>query len=101
MVTLITQSQSEFALHLRAVLGLPLGFTFYGDGASAAFKSLKDSCSPVVDVDDSLFSDNSFVRVFGKPESHKGRRMAVALVFDEVDKALAQAKHLISKIKDV
>ena len=39
MVTLITQSQSEFALHLRAVLGLPLGFTFYGEGASAAFKS--------------------------------------------------------------
>ncbi|OHD84723.1 MAG: phosphoribosylglycinamide formyltransferase 2, partial [Sulfuricurvum sp. RIFCSPHIGHO2_02_FULL_43_9] len=36
MVTLITQSQSEFALHVRAVLGLPLGFTFYGDGASAA-----------------------------------------------------------------
>jgi phosphoribosylglycinamide formyltransferase 2 len=100
MVTLITQSQSEFALHLRAVLGLPLGFTFYGDGASAAFKSAKDSYAPVVDVDDTLFSANSFVRVFGKPESHKGRRMAVALVFDKVDKALAQAKELIKKIKD-
>jgi len=100
MVTLITQSQSEFALHLRAVLGLPLGFTFYGDGASAAFKSTKDSYAPVVDVDNSLFSDNSYVRVFGKPESHKGRRMAVALVFDEVEKALEQAKTLITKIKD-
>jgi len=100
MVTLITQSQSEFALHLRAVLGLPLGFTFYGDGASAAFKSQKDSYAPVVDVDDSLFSANSFVRVFGKPESHKGRRMAVALVFDKVEKALEQAKELIKKIKD-
>jgi len=100
MVTLITQSQSEFALHLRAVLGLPLGFTFYGDGASAAFKSQKDSHAPLVDVDDSLFSANSFVRVFGKPESHKGRRMAVALVFDKVEKALAQAKELIKKIKD-
>jgi len=100
MVTLITQSQSEFALHLRAVLGLPLGFTFYGDGASAAFKSTKDSYAPVVDVDDSLFSANSFVRVFGKPESHKGRRMAVALVFDKVEQALEQAKELIKKIKD-
>ena len=100
MVTLITQSQSEFALHLRAVLGLPLGFTFYGDGASAAFKSSKDSYAPSVDVDDSLFSTNSFVRVFGKPESHKGRRMAVALVFDKVEKALEQAKQLITKIKD-
>ena len=100
MVTLITQSQSEFALHLRAVLGLPLGFTFYGDGASAAFKSDKDSYAPVVDVDDTLFTDNSFVRVFGKPESHKGRRMAVALVFDKVEKALEQAKILVTKIKD-
>lgn len=100
MVTLITQSQSEFALHLRAVLGLPLGFTFYGDGASAAFKSEQESMAPLIEVDDSLFSDNSFVRVFGKPEAHKGRRLAVALVFDEVDAAMEQAKALITKIKD-
>jgi len=100
MVTLITQSQSEFALHLRAVLGLPLGFTFYGEGASAAFKADKDSYAPVIDVDDSLFSDNSFIRVFGKPESHKGRRMAVALVFAKADEALEKAKNLITKIKE-
>ena len=100
MVTLITQSQSEFALHLRAVLGLPLGFTFYGDGASAAFKSEVDNHVPVVDVDDSLFSDNSYVRVFSKPEAHKGRRLAVALVFDEVEKALEQSRKLIKNIKD-
>lgn len=100
MVTLITQSQSEFALHIRAVLGLPLGFTFYGEGASAAFKSEAHNCAPVVDIDDSLFSDNSFVRVFGKPEAHHGRRLAVALVFDEVQKALAKARELITKVKD-
>ena len=100
MVTLITQSQSEFALHLRAVLGLPLGFTFYGDGASAAFKSEADSVAPVVDVDESLFSTNSFVRVFGKPEAHKGRRLAVALVYDRVEKALEKARELILKVKD-
>ncbi len=100
MVTLITQSQSEFALHLRAVLGLPLGFTFYGDGASAAFKSEAHNFAPVVDVDDSLFTDNSFVRVFSKPEAHKGRRLAVALVFDEVEKALEKSRELITKIKD-
>lgn len=100
MVTLITQSQSEFALHLRAVLGLPLGFTFYGPGASAAFKSEVHNYAPVVDVDESLFSDNSFVRVFGKPEAHKGRRLAVALVFDEVDAALERSRELITKIKD-
>jgi phosphoribosylglycinamide formyltransferase 2 len=100
MVTLITQSQSEFALHLRAVLGLPLGFTFYGAGASAAFKSEVHNYAPVVDVDDSLFTDNSFVRVFSKPEAHKGRRLAVALVFDEVEKALEKSRELITKIKD-
>ncbi len=100
MVTLITQSQSEFALHLRAVLGLPLGFTFYGDGASAAFKSEAHNCAPVVDVDDSLFTDTSFVRVFGKPEAHKGRRLAVALVFDKVEKALERSRELIKKVKD-
>ena len=101
MVTLITQSQSEFALHLRAVLGLPLGFTFYGDGASAAFKSEAHNYAPVVDVDDSLFSDNSYVRVFSKPEAHIGRRLAVALVFDKVDKALEKAREIIKKMKDV
>ena len=100
MVTLITQSQSEFALHLRAVLGLPLGFTFYGDGASAAFKSEVHNYAPVVDVADELFTDNSFVRVFGKPEAHKGRRLAVALVFDKVEAALEKARELITKVKD-
>jgi phosphoribosylglycinamide formyltransferase 2 len=100
MVTLITQSQSEFALHVRAVLGLPLGFTFYGDGASAAYKALNESDTPVIEIDDTLFAQNSFVRVFSKPESHKGRRMAVALVFDKVDKALEKSKELIKKISD-
>jgi len=101
MVTLITQSQSEFALHLRAVLGLPLGFTFYGEGASAAFKSENESSAPVIEVDDTLFSDNSFVRVFGKPEAHKGRRLAVALVLDNVEDALEQSRKLITKISDI
>jgi len=100
MVTLITQSQSEFAIHLRAVLGLPLGFTFYGEGASAAFKSEVHNYAPVVEVDDSLFTDNSFVRIFSKPEAHKGRRLAVALVFDKVEKALEKSRELITKIKD-
>ncbi len=100
MVTLITQSQSEFALHVRAVLGLPLGFTFYGEGVSAAFKSQKDSFAPAVDIDESSFGINSYVRIFSKPESHKGRRMAVALVFGKVGAALKQAKDIIACIKD-
>ncbi len=101
MVTLITQSQSEFALHLRAVLGLPLGFTFYGEGASAAFKSDNDSHAPVIEVADELFTETSFVRVFGKPEAHHGRRLAVALVLDKAEKAVERSRALIQHICDV
>ncbi|MGW8168446.1 MAG: formate-dependent phosphoribosylglycinamide formyltransferase [Sulfurovaceae bacterium] len=100
MVTLITQSQSEFALHVRAVLGLPLDFTFYGAGASAAYKATNESHDPIIEVPSSAFTSNSFVRVFGKPESHVGRRMAVALVLDEVEKAKAQALAIVGEMKD-
>jgi phosphoribosylglycinamide formyltransferase 2 len=85
---------------VRAVLGLPLGFTFYGEGASAAFKSETESKTPVIDVADELFDEKTYVRVFGKPEAHVGRRMAVLLVLDRADKALKKAKKLIKKIKD-
>ena len=101
MVTMITQSQSEFALHVRAVLNLPLEFITYGSGVSAAYKSTQDSVRPTFEVGDNAFSHNSFVRIFGKPESHKGRRMAVALVFGEVEKSLKQAEKIITSIKEL
>ncbi|AXH08552.1 phosphoribosylglycinamide formyltransferase 2 [Malaciobacter halophilus] len=102
MVTMITQSQSEFALHIRAVLGLPLDFIDYGAGASAAYKSKNDSFNPQIDVNNTVFTNTSYVRVFGKPQSHKGRRMAVALTFDKnsSDKALQQAKQIIENFDD-
>ena len=100
MVTLITQSQSEFALHVRAVLGLPLDFTFYGSGASGAYKAKNESHNPVIEVPNSAFSSDSFVRVFGKPESHVGRRMAVSLVFGEVEYAKAKALKIAEDISD-
>ncbi len=102
MVTLITQSQSEFALHVRAVLGLPLDFITYGAGASAAYKSTTDTFTPELLVGSELFTKNSFVRVFGKPQSHIGRRMAVALTFDakSSEVALENAKALIGKISE-
>ena len=100
MVTMITQSQSEFALHVRAVFGLPLGFKFYRGGASAAYKAKNESHQPVLDIDNSVFTKNSYVRVFGKPESHIGRRMAVVLVENKPDKALKKARKLIKKISD-
>ncbi len=98
MVTMMTQSQSEFALHIRAILGLPLGFTFYGEGASAAYKSIKNSEKPTFKVDKSIFGKNSFLRIFGKPKSHQGRRMAVVLTFGQG--SLDKAKELIEKIEE-
>ncbi len=102
MVTMITQSQSEFALHVRAVLGLPLDYIDYGCGASAAYKAKDDTFNPIVEIEDAAFTKNSFVRVFGKPQSHVGRRMAVALTFDKdsSQKALEASKEIISKFSD-
>ena len=97
MVTMITQSQSEFSLHVRAVLGMPLNFKFYEEGASAAYKSEVESVAPRFEIDESLFSENSYVRIFNKPIAHKGRRMAVVLTAGE--NSLDNAKALIGKIK--
>jgi len=96
MVTMITQTQSEFALHIRAVLGLPLGFEFIQEGTSAAFKADCDSYNPTFEIDDSLFSNNSRFVIFGKPESHKGRRMGVLLVSGK--NSLENAKQMIKKV---
>ena len=101
MVTLITQSQSEFALHLRAVLGLPLEFAFFTPGASAAYKAKNESVAPVVHIDDKVFAKDSFVRIFRKPESHEGRRMAVLLTMAASEtEALAKAKERIGYFDD-
>ncbi len=102
MVTMITQSSSEFALHIRAILGLPLDYITYGAGASAAFKASNDTFTPIVEVDDKIWDKNTIVRVFSKPQSHIGRRMAVALTFDKNDSeiALKNAKEKIKLIKD-
>ncbi len=102
MVTMISQSQSEFALHVRAVLGLPIEYIDYGAGASAAYKASADSFNPVVDIYDSSFTKDSIIRVFGKPQSHVGRRMAIALAFDKdsSDKALQKAKEIIGNFTD-
>ena len=99
---MITQSQSQFALHIRAILGLPLDYIDYGAGASAAYKSNTDTFTPTLNIESSIFTKNSFVRVFGKPQTHLGRRMAIALTFDKNDSevALENAKELISKISE-
>ncbi|ADV45515.1 formate-dependent phosphoribosylglycinamide formyltransferase [Nitratifractor salsuginis] len=101
MVTLITQSQSEFALHVRAVLGLPLEFEFFAPGASAAYKAKNESENPKITVPDDAFGKDTFVRIFGKPESHPGRRMAVALALgNDVEEAKKKAQDIVDRIED-
>ncbi|MCF6243536.1 MAG: formate-dependent phosphoribosylglycinamide formyltransferase [Sulfurovum sp.] len=100
MVTLITQSQSQFALHIRAVLGLPLTYTTYGSGACGAYKAKNESRTPTLNIPGDAFTSNSFVRVFGKPESHVGRRMGVSLVLDEVEIAKQRATQIVEQITD-
>ncbi len=102
MVTMITQSQSEFALHIRAVLGLPLDYIDYGAGASAAYKAKEDTFNPIVEINEKAFTATSYARVFGKPQSHVGRRMAVALTFDKdsSEKALEEAREIIKNFND-
>jgi len=101
MVTLITQSQSEFALHVRAVLGLPLDSIFYGAGASGAYKAKNESKNPKIIVPDSAFTSDSFVRIFGKPESHIGRRMAVSLALGvDTEDAKRRALEIVNSIDD-
>jgi phosphoribosylglycinamide formyltransferase 2 len=101
MVTLMTQSQSQFALHVRAVLGLPLDYTTYGAGACGAYKAKGESDNPTLEIPKSAFSANSFVRVFGKPESHIGRRMAISLVLDnDVESAKKRATEIVENMSD-
>ena len=101
MVTLITQSQSEFALHIRAILGLPLEFITYGSGACGAYKAKHESPTPHLHIPNEAFSHNSFVRVFGKPEAHIGRRMAVSLVLhSSVEEAKKQAQMIVNSISE-
>ena len=101
MVTLITQSQSQFALHIRAVLGLPLDYTTYGAGACGAYKAKNENKNPTLEIPDDAFTDKSYVRIFGKPESHIGRRMAVSLVLDsDIKRAKERALEIVNSISD-
>jgi len=82
LVTLMTQSASEFALHVRAVLGLPLAYNDISAGASAAFKSQQEQTPACIRVDEALWDKDTSIRVFGKADAHIGRRLAVVLVQD-------------------
>lgn len=80
MVTMCTQAQSEFELHARAILGLPVDTRLVAPGASAVIYGGVDGRGIRFDnVADALAVPQSDLRLFGKPEAYKKRRMGVAL----------------------
>lgn len=96
MVTLISQNLSEFDLHLRAVLGLPIPeISYYGPSASAVILAGEEIANyQVVGIDRALKTKGSEVRIFGKPDTRKYRRMGVTLVRA---KSVEEARRLAKK----
>ena len=101
MVTMCTQVQTQFELHARAILGLPVNTAMKTPGASAVIYGGVEATGIVFDgVDEALRVPNSDIRLFGKPESFVKRRMGVALVFDaDVDVARLQAKKAAALVR--
>lgn len=88
MVTLAgTQNLSEFELHCRAVLGLPIPeITQERQGASAVILSGIETKSPdYIGMEDACAEQRTYLRIFGKPEAHVGRRMGVVVCWDTLD----------------
>jgi phosphoribosylglycinamide formyltransferase 2 len=103
MVTMVTQAQSEFELHARAILGLPVDTELRTPGASAVIYGGIDSKGIAFDgVDDALRVPHTELRLFGKPESFVRRRMGVALAYGpDVADARERAKRCASLVRPV
>jgi phosphoribosylglycinamide formyltransferase 2 len=102
MVTLISQDLSEFDLHLRAVLGLPIpAIAYHGPSASAVILSQHEAENyRVTGLERALKNPNTEVRIFGKPTTRKYRRMGVALARAKtVTAARALAKKTAAAVK--
>ena len=101
MVTMITQDLSEFALHARAVLGLPVpAIRFFGPGASKAIVIEGDTDKVEFSgIEEALSEEGVQIRLFGKPQVKGHRRYGVILATDaSVELALAKAERAYSKI---
>jgi phosphoribosylglycinamide formyltransferase 2 len=101
MVTMASQRFSEFEIHARAILGLPVNVAMRAPGASAVIYGGVESSNLVFDgVEAALGVPESDIRLFGKPESFERRRMGVALATGkDTDEARARAKEASSRIK--
>ncbi|MDE7024592.1 MAG: ATP-grasp domain-containing protein, partial [Paramuribaculum sp.] len=102
MVTMISQDLSEFGLHARALLGLPVPeIRFYGPSASRAIVVDGDTDKIEMDNLEEVLSEPGVqIRIFGKPEIKGHRRMGVILATDSsVEDAKAKAERAYEKLK--
>jgi phosphoribosylglycinamide formyltransferase 2 len=101
MVTMASQSQNEFELHARAILGLPVNTSLLRPSASAVIYGNHDADAiRFENIDKALTVPESDLRLFGKPTSFKRRRMGVALASaDNVSEARARAQKVSSLVK--
>jgi phosphoribosylglycinamide formyltransferase 2 len=103
LVTLASQYQSEFALHARAILGLPVSTEMKSPGASAVIYGGMDKKGIAFEgVADALADPQVELRLFGKPESYVKRRMGVALARGaNIDVARTRAKKAAGLVRPV
>ena len=101
MITMITQKQSEFELHAKAILGLPVDTSLSNAGASAVIYGGHD-CDAISfeNIPKALAEQGIDIRLFGKPQSFKKRRMGVILSHaDDIQHARNKAQQARSQIK--
>lgn len=103
LVTLISQVQSQFELHARAVLGLPVSTALRNPGASAViYGQLEQAGIAFAGVERALAVPETELRLFGKPVSHARRRMGVALAAGaSVDQARERAREAAARVEPV
>ncbi|MGZ3159829.1 MAG: formate-dependent phosphoribosylglycinamide formyltransferase [Burkholderiaceae bacterium] len=103
MVTMASQVQSEFEIHAKAILGLPVNVALRSPAASAVIYGQHEAkCIAFEGVADALHIPGVDIRLFGKPESFARRRMGVALATAaDIQTARTNAKLAASKVKPV
>lgn len=103
MATMATQYQNEFELHARAILGLPVSTLLREPGASAVIYGGMDETGIAFEgIDKALAIPQTDIRLFGKPEAFKKRRMGVALAYaNDVEDARKRAKQAASKVSPI
>ena len=103
LVTLATQTMSEFALHARAILGLPVDVSQRDTGASAVIYGGLDAAGIAFEgVAEALAVPTADLRLFGKPESYERRRMGVATARGgTVEQARERAREAASRVRPV